>query len=361
VFLREPLLLLWLALGAILFFAVTHELVRFSDQRRHALGETWAQRGRAELAAGHAALAITHLRNALLYAPSDAGYRLSLAEALAATGRVEEAEPYLQNLWQDQPADGRINLDLAQIATRRQDTRSALRYYHGAIYGIWGDDNVAQRRREARIELISFLLRQKYLALARSELIALEPDMPPDPAFATRVALWFGQAGDASSGLRVYEKALQLAPGDHDALVGAGDSAFQMGRYALARHYFEQAAAAYRSDLVSGMRARVSGLLLDMNPYQTGLSERERAGRALAAFEGAGKLLVDCRVADELPARWKKLRRGLTAAKIERDPQLYEGVMQFVDTAAQATPADCAADPELRTTLQVISRTGAGK
>jgi hypothetical protein len=65
---------------------------------------------------------------------------------------------YLVNLWEREPENGLVNLELARIAVQRADTERALRYYHNAIYAIWPGDQEVQRR-DARLEPIEYLLR----------------------------------------------------------------------------------------------------------------------------------------------------------------------------------------------------------
>ncbi len=80
------------------------------------------------------------------------------------------------NLWDRQPEDGLVNLELARIAVQKEQTEQALRYYHNAIYATWPEDQPDDqegKRREARLELIGFLLRTNARAQAESELIAL--------------------------------------------------------------------------------------------------------------------------------------------------------------------------------------------
>ena len=67
----------------------------------------------------------------------DYAYQLNLAEALIGLKRTGEASTYLVNLWDRQPEDGLVNLELARIAVQKGQTEQALRYYHNAIYAAW--------------------------------------------------------------------------------------------------------------------------------------------------------------------------------------------------------------------------------
>src|SRR4051794_16738452 len=54
--------------------------------------------------------AIDQLRKALLFSPDEERYRLSLAEALVASNHLDEAESHLQQLADEDPSNGRINV-----------------------------------------------------------------------------------------------------------------------------------------------------------------------------------------------------------------------------------------------------------
>jgi hypothetical protein len=58
----------------------------------------------------------------------------------------EKAYAYLINLWEREPENGLVNLELARIAAQKGDTEQALRYYHNAIYAVWPGDQEVQRR-----------------------------------------------------------------------------------------------------------------------------------------------------------------------------------------------------------------------
>ena len=71
---------------------------------------------------------MSELRTALLYSRDNYSYQLNLAEALLGEGRRDEASAYLVNLWEREPENGQVNLELAYIAAqkRRERTGSSL-------------------------------------------------------------------------------------------------------------------------------------------------------------------------------------------------------------------------------------------
>ena len=83
---------------------------------------------------------------------------------------------YLINLWEREPENGHVNLELARIAAQKGETEQALRYYNNAIYATWPGDQEVERR-DTRLELIEFLLSINAKAQAQSELIALAANL----------------------------------------------------------------------------------------------------------------------------------------------------------------------------------------
>ena len=154
-----------LASGAVLY-ASTYAVTRAFRTREQQLAENWYGRGTGELRSGHPEDAIADFRSALLYRPAEARYRLSLAQALMARGRYDQAGAYFLSLLESEPGDGLINLQLARLAVLRRDLADAQRFFHGAIYGIWDEDPDANRR-QARLELIDFLSRASPARAAR--------------------------------------------------------------------------------------------------------------------------------------------------------------------------------------------------
>src|SRR5438105_4334105 len=97
---------------AVMAFTVTFIFTRSYQKKQVALGERWFHRGETSLEHGRPADAITSLRTAMLYQPDGRDYRLRLAQALAANGDSDQAIAYFSNLWESQPGNGLLNLEL---------------------------------------------------------------------------------------------------------------------------------------------------------------------------------------------------------------------------------------------------------
>ena len=192
---QQPVMLALLALSGVIFFLGVAGLSRTYHAQREALGNRWFSRGVADLKAQRYDSAVTEFRSALLYSRDNYDYQLHLSEALIGQGRTAEAYSYLVNLWEEEPENGVVNLELARIAAKRGQTEQAQRYYHNAIYAVWPADQ-EEKRRETRLDLIEYLLSISAKAQAQAELIALEENLGEDPAQQKRVGDLFLRAQD---------------------------------------------------------------------------------------------------------------------------------------------------------------------
>jgi predicted Zn-dependent protease len=150
---QEPVILALLSLLAVVFFLAVTALSHIYQAQQESLGNRWFLRGAADLKQGHFESAVTEFRSALLYSRDSYAYQLDLAEALIGLKRTAEAQAYFINLWDREPENGLVNLELARIAAQKGETEQALRYYHNAIYATWPGDQQVQRR-DTRVELI---------------------------------------------------------------------------------------------------------------------------------------------------------------------------------------------------------------
>lgn len=290
----RPLFLALVVLAAVAFCTATVFANRFYQAKQLRLGKMWFGRGEAALAAGQPQPAIQDFRNALYFSHDDPGYRLRLAEALLAANRIPEAQSYLLTLWQDEPSNSTINLQLARLSAKQARTQPALRYYHGAIYGLWPDGAAPARRRQTRLELIHYLLGLHDTTQADGELIALIPELPRSAPAHIEVGDLFLQAGDQYRALQEFEEALRLNPRDPAASQGAGEAAFQLSRYGDAVRYLEGAVRNGQHDPGTEELLATSRLVLEWNPYAIGISSQQRAARIVQAFRQARQRLQQC-------------------------------------------------------------------
>jgi tetratricopeptide (TPR) repeat protein len=347
---QQPVMLALLAMLGVIFFLAVAGLSRAYHSQRDSLGNRWFSRGVADLSARHFDSAVTEFRAALLYSRDNYDYQLNLAEALIGLKRTGEAYSYLVNLWDRQPEDGVVNLELARIAAQRGQTEQAQRYYHNAIYATWPSDQEG-RRRDTRLELIEYLLSIHAKAQAQSELIALEENLGDDPSQQQHVGDLFLGAQDYEHALASYRLSLKSDRHNEAAMAGAGLAAFQLGRYPLAERYLQAAVAGNSSDTQSADRLKTTELVLRMDPFRRQISVDERDQIVVEAFATAGKRLSSC-ATPKAPAAsiasqpsladsWAKMKPHISEQELRRNPDLVEGAMDLVFEIERQTSATC--------------------
>lgn len=362
---RPPVMLALLAGLGVIFFLAVAGLSRAYHAQRDQLGTRWFSRGVVDLNTGHFDRAVTEFRAALLYSRDNYDYHLSLAEALIGEKRTAEAYSYLVNLWDREPENGVVNLELARIATQRGQTEQAQRYYHNAIYAVWpGDQEV--KRRDTRFELIEYLLNINAKAQAQAELIAVEENLGEDPALQKRVGDLLLRAQDYEHALAAYRLCLKSDRHNEAALAGTGWAAFQLGRYPLAERYLQAAVAANPNDTHSAERLMTTELLLHMDPFRRQISEEERARIVVDAFAIAGRRLSSCATPKAAAAstasepslddNWAKMKPQISEQQLRQNPDLVEKAMDLVFEIERQTSATCGTPTGADLALLLISK-----
>jgi len=367
---RSVLVLLALTLTAILAFGLVSRLVaRYKENERQLAWHVYEQ-GMSLFKAGDPTRALDNFRTALTYDPDNYEYQLSLARALRDSGNLAEAETYLSSLWQRNPEDGVINLAMGRLAARRNSVADALRYYHNAVYGAWTTDPEAHRR-NARLELIRFLIQRKENALAESELITLVQTLPPDPALNLEAAGLYMDIQDYDQALAAYESVLKVDPHNHAALAGAGQAAFQLGRYRTAQQYLAQSVEADADDQPSQSALDTTNIILSVDPFRRHISDAERNRRLVGAFNRAGQRLQSC--ADSaainlnaptsppnplqiLHASWNKLQPQLQSLGSSAAIDLPDSIMDLVSQVESQTAQQCGAPTGIDLALFLMSQ-----
>lgn len=369
---RETLLLASVAVLVILF-GITGVAANLYHAKRKALAEQWFGRGEAALKAGDAAEALEDFRTTLAYAPDGTTYRLRLAQALMAAHRTNEARSHLLTLWRDEPGNATVNRELASLAVEEGDTADALRYFHNAIYGVW-DRNPQEQRRQVRLELCRFLIRQGAKTQAQSELIALAGVLPPDARMHTEVAGLFLKADDPARALEEYRKALELDRHEEDALVGAGEVAFQRGDYAAAVRYLERATRSASAPEHARELLKTARLVLNLDPYSRRLPRAEADRRVLHDFDIASARLAGCLQArgmnptppqpqndlEALSLRAAQLRPQARLSVLGRNPDLRLDFMDLISNIEESTARECGAPTGADAALLLVTRMQGG-
>ena len=363
---QRPVMLGVFTVLAVVLFLVTSGLARLYRAQREALGTRWFTRGVTELNAKKYDAAVSDFRAALLYSRDNYTYQLNLAEGLLGLGRTGQAYAYLLNLWDRQPEDGLVNLELARIARSRAQVQQAIRYYHDAIYAAWASDE-EWKRRDARLELIQLLLATKAQEQAQAELIALAANAGDDPEQQEQLGTLFLRAQDYEHGLNAFRIALKSERRNPAALAGAGQAAFELGRYPLAQHYLQGAVAANLNDKQSLQLLMTTEMVLQMDPFRRQISPTARDRIAAEAFEIAGQRLTNCALPKSVtpgPAtaqpslsdQWASLKPRVTEEKLERNPELVEAAMDLVFQIERQTSVVCGTPSGADLALLLIAR-----
>jgi len=336
---------------AIIFFLFVTGLSRAYYAQRQALGTRWFNRGVTDLEANNFSAAVTEFRTALLYSRDDYDYQLNLAQALMGLKHTGEASAYLLNLWDREPDNGLVNLELARVAVQQGQTKEATRYYHDAVYAAWpqGEDT---RRKEARIELIELLLRINDKAQAQAELIALSENVGDDPLEQQRIGDMFSRAQDYDRALAAYGVSLKSNKHSPAALAGAGYAAFQLASYSQAQHYLQMAVSENPKDKASANLLQTTDLVLLMDPYRRQLSGDQRSRIVKQGFDIAGQRLKTCALPKSVPApgagppenlsdEWAAAKPKVTEARLRGNPDLVDSTMDLVFRIERQTSVFC--------------------
>jgi Tfp pilus assembly protein PilF len=344
----KPGVLVWMALALIPAFGLTAGVTQAYKAEQRRLAAEWFAHGNQALEDDRPAEAIAGFRTALTFSREDRAFRLRLAQALARDGRTTEARAYLLTLRETQPGNGPVNLELARLAARSGDRAEAYRYYHASLEGAW-TDTAEMQRRAIRLELARYLVQYGDRLQGQAELIALEGDLPSHPDEQRSVAALMLEAGLASRARRVYERVLERDRRDGAALAGAGRAAFELGEYKESVSLLSAAVAAGAAGDQVQSTLGLARSIVELDPYQRGLTIRARFARAREALTIASARLERCaaarndarfpQVATEVAEQQKAL------APATRDLDVLDGAMELVFRIEQVTAAVCG-DPE---------------
>jgi tetratricopeptide (TPR) repeat protein len=272
----------------------TAAVSRLYHKQIHVLADKWFDQGETSLRAGDMKSALTDYRNALVYSPDNTKFQFHLAQALAAASRGDEARSYLLNLLSESPGSGDVNLALARIAVHQGLTSEALRYYHGAIYGVWESDPIGMRW-QVRRELAEYLLDRGLQQQAVPEIIALADSTPAnDPEQLRAVGNLLLRAKLWTRALDLFRSVLSANGDDEDALRGAATAAFNLGQYDLALNCFGRLPEKDRATPEIAEMYKTAEQIEEMSPFIPDLSREAKAHKAASALAIATARLQGC-------------------------------------------------------------------
>lgn len=356
---REPVTLALLTLLAALFFLAVSGLSRIHQMQQESLAERWAAQGLADLNGRQFKPAVSDFRTALLYARDNNAYQLSLAQALMGLNRTSEAHAYLINLWEREPDNGLVSLELARIAVAQGDSEQAMRYYHNAIYATWTGGDQETERRSARLELISYLLQIGAKTQAEAELIDLGASVGEDAGQQALLGGLFLRVGDSQRALAAFRESLKLDRGDQPAMAGAGAAAFKLGLYTQAERYLRAAVAAYPEDDKSATLLNATESVLRWDPYRGQISVAQRNQIVVDAFAAAGQRIHSCAAPSDqeknLAQAWDALKPKITPPGLRGDPDLLNRAMSQAFQIERQAGNSCSAANDTDRALLLIA------
>lgn len=350
---QDAVALLTLFLTTVVLFALTYLLYRSFENHRQDLGQRWKMRGERELAGGQPKQAVDELRSALAYVP-DRGTEIELATALAAAGRTTEATAYFNTLWESAPGDGTINLQLARLAARQGNEANALFHYQAALDGTW-QGNGYDRRREIRLEMVSYLLTRGHVNQARTQLLIAAGNAPDQPEIKMQIAALMEKAQDLPDALGIYRAIAARRGAPFGAVEAAGRTAYSLGMDRVSAQYLSRAAASPSfAELPEGEKTADRGMLQAANRILAlypayDLAARTRAERILKVEEMAHARLTACTSGSagapaqlaEVIARWAQAPQRVTAAQLEQQPDVEQAILQLAYDTETASAKIC--------------------
>lgn len=340
----------------IVAFVFTGFATSIYRQERASYGEMHYQRGQALRASGKPDEAAEEFRKALLFSPDKTEYRVSLGAALIAAGRLNEAQAHLEQLSQDDPTNGRLNVMLAEVAARRHRTQQAIDYYHRAVYEYWPADQAGERRR-ARWELVSLLGQAGRRNEAVGELMQLYANAPADPKIRARVGFLLLDYGAASEASQVFHDLVRDTPQDAQAHKGLGEVYFAMGDFVAARHEYQRAGRLAPKDGQIADEMALTNSVIELDPGLPDITSGERLRRSNNLLRRVLADLSGCAVNPTLQTRLDTAEKLLEAKKNAGEDvslELQTTSQQLWDDRALFCPQKPVSDRAVEAALRTI-------
>jgi tetratricopeptide (TPR) repeat protein len=245
---------------------------RIEAQRLFTLSQSLLQQGRA-------AEAVERLKDAVEIERGNREYQQALAQAQLAAGKAGDAQATLNDLLLSDSTSGPANLVMSRVLVKEGRIPEAISYYHRAIFGQWPEDGQGNRLK-VHFELIDLLARENSKEELLAELLAVQDQMPVDPAARLRAGRLFLAAGSPARAADVYRAALKDQPANAEAYAGLGEADFAKGDYRAAQSDFQSAVRLSPADPTAGKRLDLASRVLALDPAVRGIGAAERFRRS---------------------------------------------------------------------------------
>jgi tetratricopeptide (TPR) repeat protein len=332
-------------------FVVTGFASSAYHRERAALGVRNYNNGRALEAHGSLEPAIEEYRKALLFTPDKPEYRLSLATALLEAGRLNEAGTHLEQLLQEDPTSGPINILMGQLAARQHNLKQAIEYYQRGVYEYWPQSELG-RRRVARWELANLLIQTGDRGGFIGELMQLYTNLPPNSTQEQlRVGFLLVANGATSEGSRIFQELIKQAPQNPEARLGMSEIYFSSGQFISARHELQRTIRLDPKNKNAIQMLALTNDVIDLDPALPYISSAEQLRRSTNLLSRVLEKVSACEAGSE--SLQKHLEEGRNLLKSPKKTENAASSMQ--DLAARiwseratacgkATPQDRAVD-----------------
>jgi CIC family chloride channel protein len=277
--------------------------------------------------------AIEQYRDALSISHSTQN-RLALALALVKAGHADEATIYLKDALRSDPTNAAANLGMARAAVQVGRIEEAVGYYHHAIYGAW-PANAAQRRIQARIELIQALGKSGRRQQAQGELLSMPAAMPGDLSIGRQIASLALEYGLPKEAATVFQDVTQRDPQDEQAWAGLGEAEYALADYTAARDALAAALRLNPNDTAVQKRLDAARQVLALDPVERGVGVAERFARSQAVLAEILDVLDRCSPA-AVPAALKDAMQSARRLSVKgRRPPSYSEAIEKNTLAAE--------------------------
>ena len=314
---QDSLSLLSLTLITIAIAVLTYFFFHSFTEHRSVLEIRWYERGQAAMAAGHPAEAVEDFRSALSFTSTNTDYQMALAEALAASGRTEEAAAYFSTLHDAEPGDGYLNLQLARLAVRHGNPQQAIDYYQAALNGLWRGQGT-ERRLQIRLELAQYFISLGRPIEAQGQLLAAEGNSLDNPAALFQIANLLREADDPTDALTTYQRVehhRNAAPAQVLASLDAESQiAASLGQYKRASQALNRYMARLRQHPTAGTPQQNQSVELQLEKYQRMLQ--------LIPFDSLPPQVHDARVLQAANIAHQRYESCLQTLQSHNDPNI---------------------------------------
>lgn len=326
---------------------------RYYREARLMRAQSHFDRGRMLVRAGAVDRGLTELRASLALNRGDADTALVLATALLDTGRLHEAETYLDEAVQADPTSGPANLARARVA-RALGADDTDMYYQRAYYGSWGAAGVSQRV-GVGFELVEYLLGRGDRERARGVLTQLAVDVGADGDARLRVSQLQIDAGAPADALPVLRDLVARRPGDAPAWSALSTAAFALFEDQVAARAAAQVLNLDKTDQQAERIRRLSTAAVALDPRVARLSTRERLRRGRELLDEATAAYDRCQPgaaakppADTVRAEAARARESKTKADLDLD--------ELIDLATRLWEERRAHCPAIERELEPLGR-----